>query len=437
MNLPDISKLGDRASEAATLGSMIVGPEYVPTVIEILGEDSFFFPENREIFRAILSVWAVNKDFDGLLVRSELESRGQLDLAYLKKVVDSVPTAANALYYAKKVLERKQYRGLVSALEQAENVVKTAGNVQEATSQVQEIISSLDVSDQSNISTMEDCAEVAMASFDKARVIQTNFRELDKLILGLAKGELIVVAARPSIGKSSFALDIAANVLKQNIPVLFSTLEMTPQNLKERMMSSVSKINLRRLLNNPDPEKTVEYLKASEITKNWPLYILTDCNTPHKLEAIATRMKQSHGIELLVIDYIGLMSCKAQSREQEISIVSRTLKKIAQSLDIPVVALSQLNRGVEHRTNKHPLMSDLRDSGSVEQDADTILFLYREDYYKEVGDTLDGLAEINVAKQRNGPTGTINMVFIKEYAKFDDAPKRYYNYVPQNLPSHF
>ncbi|MFC1766924.1 replicative DNA helicase, partial [Planctomycetota bacterium] len=308
-------KLFSKASEAAVLGSMIVDPQCIPTVTEWLERDSFFLPEHQTIFDAILTVWKQNPKFDGLLVRTELENRNQLQeiggLSYLQKVVDSAPTAANAVHYAKVVAEKKRYRGLVESVEKMDKALEKAITVDEQIEQIQGLALSLDCNPVSTevFTAVDHATNVAIATQDHREIISTGFRNIDSIIGGIEPGQLIVTAARPSMGKTALALDVALDIAKSGKSIVFFTLEMSHQSLIERACCSLGCVNLADIkCDCPTQSNLDQFYAASLELAKYPLTIHEGGATPEKQLAFIRKWKQAHGVDLVVVDYLQLMN---------------------------------------------------------------------------------------------------------------------------------
>jgi len=430
----DVYRLCDRASEAATLGSMILSHKVIPSILEWVTADSFYIEEHRRIFDAIVKLWRQNPGgtVDGLLLRSHLEHANELadvgGLAYVKRVVDSVPHPHNGVYYARQVASKKRYRDLVAATEQMRRVVGDGGDVDEQIAEVQRLAMSMEsertVSDVYDVAT---CAsQIALDTQNGSTAIPFGFRALDRMVPGANPGDLILVAARPSMGKTALACGVAVNMAQRGKRVLILTLEMTARSLIERLIATHAGVSLSVIKQGPPKDVLDRFYQASLDLEKLPIRIVENATTPERQAAVVQTMKQGAGVDVTFIDYIGLMKSgqRTTNRNDEVSEISRSLKHLAQRYEVPVVALSQLNRACESRDNKRPRLSDLRDSGSLEQDADVVMFLHRPDYYRRQQDPaakdLDSTAEILVAKQRNGPVGMVKLSFIEEAMGFFD-----------------
>jgi len=430
------------AAEAAVLGSMIIDPACIGQVIEVLHRDSFYRVEHQLIFDALVHLYQSHsvEAIDGVMLRDELERRKQTDaiggVEYLTRVVESVPSSANVTYYANIVYDKALLRELISA---------STETLQQAYDQGTDITEILDQAEQrifavtekkvtSSAASLKDLVTRAYELIEKregAHVtgLSTGFHELDDITCGLQPGEMIIIAGRPSMGKTSLALNIAEHLgVLEKTPIAIFSLEMSKQVLAERFLCSVSSVDAqlvrKGMLGTEHYQKLVE---ACGILSEAPIYI-DDCSalSPLELRAKARRLKNLYGIQAVVVDYLQLMHLglfKIESRQQEISTISRYLKGLARELNTPVLVLSQLNRSPEGREGHRPRMSDLRESGSIEQDADLIILLHREDYYHkgEPDYQETNTAELIIAKQRNGPTGMVKLVFRERCTRFENA----------------
>ncbi len=424
-------------AEQSLLGSLLRENVALPKVLEILKGDEFYRDKHRQIYLAIVELFESNEPFDILTVSEQLQKKNKLEavggMGYLTQLAASVSNAANVVAYARIVYEKYVLRRLIEIA----NLISTAAY--EAGKPVDEIIDNaekiiFDVAEskfQSSYFHIKDVVKESIELIEKlyerrelVTGVPSGYRDLDKLTAGFQPGDLIIIAGRPSMGKTAFALNIARNAsIDNDIAVAFFSLEMSRQQLSLRLMSSEARVDSHRIrsgfLSQDESRKLVE---AADIISN--ARILID-DTPSlsalEIRAKARRMKAEHNVELLIVDYLQMMkgNSRLEHREQVISEISRSLKALAKELNIPVVALSQLNRNVELRTDKRPQLSDLRESGAIEQDADVIAFIYRDEVYNP--DTPDsGIAEIIVGKQRNGPTGKVKLAYISSYTRFEN-----------------
>ncbi len=431
----------DLGAEAAVLGSMIIDPRCVGEVIETLNRNAFYHSEHQILFDAIISLYEKNRGegIDGLLVRNELERRNQLDAIggaeYLQRVIESVPSSASVQYYADIVREKMLLREtIVAATEILTDAYDESGDAAEKLDAAERrIFAVTDKRITSSAVALKDLVTRAYEMIEKREGthvtgLPTGYYELDDKTCGLQKGEMLIIAGRPSMGKTSFALNLAEHIgIVEKIPTAIFSLEMGRQQLAERFLCSYSGVDAqlvrKGMLSTEHYQKLVE---ACGVISEAPIYIDdTSALTPLELRAKARRLRSAYGIRCVLVDYLQLMhigSGKIESRQQEISTISRYLKSLARELDAPVVVLSQLNRSPEGREDHRPRMSDLRESGSIEQDADVVMLLHREDYYHRGDDSHepDNTAEVIIAKQRNGPTGTVKLTFREKCTRFEN-----------------
>jgi replicative DNA helicase len=430
------------AAEAAVLGSMIIDPECIGEVIEHLNAEAFYREENRHIFEALIWLYEKNRGeaIDAVLLRDELEKRNRLEavggVEYIAKILDSVPSSANVMYYAGIVKDKMLLREAISAASEIlEDAYSDAGDTGEKLDEAERRIFAItDKKIAGNALPLKDLVARAYELIEKrdgklVTGVATGYHELDDRTCGLQNGEMIVVAGRPSMGKTSLALNIAEHVgVVERLPVAIFSLEMGRQQLAERFLCSGSEIDAQAvrkgLLSTEHYEKLVE---TCGILSEAPIFVDdTSTLTPLEVRAKSRRLKSLHDIRCVMIDYLQLMhlgSGRVESRQQEITAISRYIKALARELNIPVVVLSQLNRAPVGREGHRPRMSDLRESGSIEQDADVVILLHREDYYHrgEQDYEEDNTAELIIAKQRNGPTGSVNLIFREKYTRFENA----------------
>jgi len=429
----DPEKLHSHYAEGAVLGSMIVEPGCIGKVLEKLDADDFFLPEHRDVFQAIIKVWSKNQAgaLDGLLVRHELEKSKALQdaggLDYYRQVVESVPTSENAMYYADIVLEARRYRQAVQVGEEYERLLQESPDVNDLVQKAQGLVLGMEAhEDDPGYHTFADCATVeAVSMFDAPETISTGFRELDRMVGGFGPGDVVILAARPSMGKSALALDIALNMARGGKSIVFFTFEMLHGAMLQRAYGSFGKVNIRAVKMSEEQALRNDVYKAAFELKGLKIVIHEKADTPEKMLAFVRSWKKSHGVDAVFVDYLQLMNAgrRSESRQQEITTISRKLKRMALEEHVPVIALSQLNREVESRNDHRPRLSDLRESGSLEQDADVVALLYRADYYRRKLDPnaeVDGVAEIHIAKNREGRTGIVKLVFLEEYVTFTD-----------------
>nr|HID60169.1 replicative DNA helicase [Desulfobacterales bacterium] len=424
-------------AEQSILSAILIENNALFEVLEIISEEDFYRDAHQKIFRGMIELFEKNEPIDLITLANLLKEKGQLETvggaAYLAELVDKVPMATNANYYARIIQEKAVLRRLISS------AVSIANRCYEDRGDVEEL---LDFAERSVFEISENRVKPAFYSigelltenfktldelYEKKSLITgvpTGFRDLDTLTSGLQPSDLIIIAGRPSMGKTAIALNIAQNAsVKTGIPVVIFSLEMSKEQLSMRMLCSEARVDSFRLrggfLKKSDWAKLN---RAAGVLSEAPIYI-DDSPALSVLEirAKARRLKMEKGLGLIVLDYLQLMKGRsdAERRELEISEISRSLKALAKELNIPVLVLSQLNRKVEDRSDKRPRLADLRESGAIEQDADVIAFIYRDElYHKEEGNK--GVAELIVAKQRNGPIGTVKLTFIDAYTRFED-----------------
>lgn len=429
-------------AEAAVLGSMLLDRDCIGDVVQTIQANSFSLTEHRILYDAILSLYENNSEIDLVLLRDELKKRNSLEavggVEYLVRVAESVPSAANALYYANIVKEKGMLCELAHACGQIlQEVCEDVGDVGEKLDTAEKrIFEVTEKKIQGSAIPIKDLITQVFENIqsrkggDGVTGLPTGFVELDQTLCGLQKGEMIIIAGRPSMGKTSLALNIAEEIgANEGIPVVIFSLEMSKQQLVERFLCSRSKIDSQTVRKGMlSTEDMTRLTTAGGELFEKPIFIDdTPGLTPLMIRAKCRRLKSRHGIQAVFIDYLQLMSLGgyAESRQQEISTISRYLKSLARELDVPVVVLSQLNRAAEGREGHRPFMSDLRESGSIEQDADVVILLHREAYYhlnqpewEDANPEKVNSAEIIVAKQRNGPTKTIELDFDRQLTRF-------------------
>lgn len=425
-------------AEESVLGAMMLAPGAIAAVSEALDESDFYRESHAKIYRAALALYAKGEPVDAITVVDELEERGELEdvggRARIHELAALVPATANAGHYARIVREAATLRGLIRAGgEIARLGWEGVGEPVELVDRAEQILFAL--SQQRVHGDFTHIEHLLKESFERITQLfesgvdvtglPSGFRDVDKLTSGFQRGNLIVVAARPSMGKSAFGLCVAANLaVRHRTPVAVFTLEMSTAEVTQRLMCSEAKVESQRLRTGRlAPEDWPRLTAACDKLAKAPIYIDdTGSVTMMEIRSKARRLKSKHpDLGLIVIDYLQLMTSgtSAENRVQEVSQISRNLKLLARDLDLPILAMSQLSRAVEQRHDKRPILSDLRESGSIEQDADLVAFLYRDDYYNDESDQ-QGIAEVILAKHRNGPTDTVKLSFLKRYAKFAD-----------------
>lgn len=429
-------------AEQAVLGAMLLKPEAVTTAAEELSADDFYRETHRLIYEAMMELKDRTEPVDLVTLTEQLKKADKLakigGIPALSLIANSVPTAANVHYHARIVHEKAQLRSLISA------ATEIAGAAYESADEVEDIMDNaekriLAVSSGKRSKDFVPLQEILLDTLEQidARYnnkgsitgLPTGFTELDHLTAGLQKSDLILVAARPSMGKTAFTLNIAAHVvLRAREPVAFFSLEMSKEQLVQRLLCSEGRIDSQRLrVGELEEKEWGDLIDTANRLSAAPLYIDdTPGITVMELRSKARRLKAEHGLSLIVIDYLQLMQGRASkngdNRQQEISEISRSLKALARELNVPVIALSQLSRSVESRQVKRPMLSDLRESGSLEQDADIVMFLYREDYYDPETENKN-ITEVIIAKHRNGPVDTVDLTFLKQFTKFGNLSR--------------
>ncbi len=433
-------------AEEALLGGVMLENEALTQVTDYVKEVDFYRPGNREIFSSILTLAKNQEPIDLVTVADHLKQRKKLDAVggsgYLSSLVDNVHTAANLTSYARIVKNKSLLRSLIST--STDIIEQSYGEIEDVDVLVDQAERSiLEVArnrGQSEITPINEIVKRSFAAIDAAyrsnstiTGIPTGFSKIDNLTSGFQRSDLIIIAGRPSMGKTSFALNIAQNSAAHpdsSSKVAFFSLEMSKEQLVTRLLCSQSEINAQTLRGGLLKDEDWPRLSAAAaVVSELPIYIDdTSAISVMEMRAKARRLKNDKGLDLVFVDYLQLMRGDGESREREISEISRSLKAMAKELDVPVVALSQLNRSVESRPDKRPQLSDLRESGAIEQDADVIMFVYRDEVYNKDNPENAGLAEILVRKQRNGPTGVAEMRFFGEFTTFRDIDRRYDEY---------
>ncbi|ORJ63020.1 replicative DNA helicase [Geothermobacter hydrogeniphilus] len=437
-------------AEMSILGGILLENKALNKALELLSADDFYKESHRKIFTALVNLSEKGEPADLVTLTAELDRRSELDAvggnAYLAALVDYVPTAANISYYCKLVKEKAISRRLISTATEIATRGYEGGDVEQALDWAEKSIFEITgmKTQQSYFSAKEilkDTFKAIEKLYDRKEMVTgvpTGFTDLDEKTAGLQGGDLIILAGRPSMGKTAFCLNIVENAAvhhKEPVPTVVFSLEMGKEQLVQRMLCSLSRVDASRLrTGNLGESDWPKLTTGAGLLAEAPVYIDdTPAISVLELRAKARRLKAERGLGLIVVDYLQLMQGSNQeSRQQEISEISRSLKALAKELDVPVMALSQLNRSLENRTDKRPIMADLRESGAIEQDADVIMFVYREAVYCEEcrnkdktcdkGHDMD--AEIIIGKQRNGPIGTVNLTFRGMYTRFENQARR-------------
>ena len=429
-------------AEQSVLGGVLVENEAFNKILEYITQEDFYREAHRKIFLGMVELFNKNEPVDLITLTEVLKKRNHLEdvggAAYLASLVDNITTASNISYYAKIVREKSVIRKLITtATEIVTSGYEDSKDVEDLLDEAEKSIfeitgrqikpSFLDLK-----SVLKESMKTIERLYERKEFVTgvpTGFGEFDRLTAGLQPADLIVVAGRPSMGKTAFCLNIAQYAaIEANIPVAIFSLEMSKEQIALRMICSEGRVDAHRLRRGfLDKEDWKKLITAIDVLSQAPIFIDdTPALTALEMRAKARRLKAEHNLGLLIVDYLQLMRGRGSSdnREQEISDISRSLKALAKELNLPIVALSQLNRRVEDRPNKRPQLADLRESGAIEQDADVIAFIYREELYNRSDEDVKGIAEILVGKQRNGPTGDIKLTFVDKYTRFENFSPR-------------
>ena len=433
-------------AEASVLGGMLIDGSAVARIVEFVDETMFYREAHRRIFGAMVRLFERGSVLDVITVSEELKKAAELEnaggLEYLASLLDAVPTAANIEYHGRIVHDKAMLRRLIDAAQAIVRDVYEPGSrpVDEVLDQAEQIV--FRVSESRNREGFVWIKEVLWPTFEHIEKLQesqggisgvaTGFADLDRMTTGLQAGDLVIVAGRPSMGKTSWALNVAQNAaIAHGVPVGIFSLEMSKEQLVQRFLCAEGRVDAQKLRRGRLAADEYQRLARAAAHLNAAPIWIDDSATGNVLamKAKSRRLKADANLGLIVVDYIQLMSgsTRTESRVQEVSEISRGLKALARELEVPVIALSQLNRAPEQRPDRRPQLSDLRESGAIEQDADLVMFLYRPEYYygptDKDGKSLEGGAELIVAKQRNGPTGTLNLYFHKVYTRFDSVSR--------------
>jgi replicative DNA helicase len=432
-------------AEESLLGAMLISRDAVSSVLEIVKSDDFYRKQNQIIFDSILELFSKGEPSDPITIADHLKKKGSLEevggKTFIHSLISNIPLAANAEYYGRIVRNHSILRKLIYAAtniatmgyEVPEDLVATVDKAQELIFSIYQDLNQ--GNNKNSIAVMEDIAPEVFDEVEKlyeagsdVSGIPSGYIELDKYTLGFQKSDLIIIAARPGMGKTSLVLGMALNItLKEKLPVALFSLEMSKHQVGQRLMSAQSRIDLQRFRDGKIKENEWTKLgRAVEKLAECKLYVDdTAFLTVMDLRSRARMMASTYGIKMIIVDYLQLMQSTSNYRGnkvQEITEISQNLKSIAKELNIPVIAVSQLSREVEKRENKRPQLSDLRESGSIEQDADLVAFVYRDEYYDE-NSNKKGEADLIIAKHRNGPTGKVKLQFNQRYALFSNLTK--------------
>jgi len=448
MDITSLTPPNNKEAEEAVLGSIFLDPSVLPDIIEEIRWEDFYYEKNRIIFKCMEDLFDRGIPVDTVSVLENLRQSkllekigGEETIIYLAQIV---PTTANVMYYTQIIKEKALMRALINASSEIVDAVRTIGDAQEVLEYAEKRIFSITEARAtrtydllSNVIhdvfvQIEDLKNRAQkGEGELVTGIPTGFKQLDKISSGFHRSELVIIAARPSMGKSSFAANLATQMaLKYDVPVAIFSLEMSKEQLANRILCSEAMVDLQKVRTGQISDEEWERLvqAAGDLSKSKLIFDDEPDLTPRLLRAKARRMKREYGIEVIFVDYLQLMTSRSrnyESRQQEITEISRSLKLLARELKITVVALSQLSRAVEQREDKRPRLSDLRESGAIEQDADLVMFLYRDAYYKRKKESEDKMilnepheAELIIGKQRNGPVGTLKLMFNPKLATF-------------------
>jgi replicative DNA helicase len=428
-------------AEESVLGAMMLSPAAIAAVSDVLSPEGreYYRESHAKVYRAALALYAKGEPVDAITLVDELDERGELEdvggKVRIHELAALVPASANAGHYAQIVKEAATLRGLIRVGgEIARLGWERPGETPELVDRAEQIL--FDLSQEKATSEFSHIETLLKESFERITQlyesgadvtgVPSGFRDLDRITSGFQEGNLVVIAARPSMGKSALGLGVAANLaVRKNVPVALFTLEMSKSEVTQRLMCSEAKVESQRLRTGKlSADDWPRLTAACDKLAKAPMYVDdTGSITMMEIRSKARRLKSRHpDLGLIIVDYLQLMTSgtTVENRVQEVSQISRSLKVLARDLDVPIVALSQLSRAVEQRHDKRPILSDLRESGSIEQDADIVMFIYRDEYYNAEESDQQGLAEVIVAKHRNGPTDTVKLSFLKRYAKFSD-----------------
>ena len=425
-------------AEQALIGSLMVDRDLLPIVSEIVAKSDFYAPHHATLFSAITSLYERGEPIDKVSVAEELRRRKLLDEVggpdFLTQLLQATPTAASAEYYANVVAQKAVLRSLITAGGRITLMgFDGSDNVEETLDSAEQMIFEIGRKRSGGFVLVKDLLKPTFEQIDKlyhqkgqVTGIPSGFRDLDQYTTGFQAGELVIVAARPSMGKTSLCLNIAMNAAKDaNKAVAVFSLEMNNEQLVQRLLSAEAKIDAQRLRSgNIKDEEWKEITRAMGVLAEVPIYIDdSGVLSVREVRSRSRRLKAGTGLDLVIVDYLQLLqstNVKATNRVEIIDEICRGLKALAKELKVPIIALAQLNRSPETRNDKRPMLSDLRESGGIEQEADVVAFIYRDEYYNPPTPENENLAEILIAKQRNGPTGMVQLRFDRRYTLFSD-----------------
>jgi len=426
-------------AEQSVLGTILLSDHSLSTVVEILTSNDFYKDNHKLIFEVMILLFEKNEPQDIITISNLLKDKNQLEdaggIGYLATLTSIVPVTSNLLYYAKIIRQKAVLRNLITVnTDIASRCYEEQGDIDTLVDEAEQAI--FEIARSKSNQSFTPMKQIIPGAFESVEQLSqrkemitgvpTGFPELDKMTAGLQPSDLIILAGRPSMGKTAFAMNIAQNAaLADNIGVAIFSLEMSKEQLAMRLLCSVGRVDSQRVRTGRlQDEDWPKLTRAVGMLEESPMFIDdTAAISVLEMRAKVRRLSAQHDLGLIVVDYLQLMRGRnsTENRTQEISEISRSLKAMAKELKVPVMALSQLNRSLESRTDKRPMMSDLRESGAIEQDADVICFIYRDDVYNKAEDNPQkGISEIIIGKQRNGPTGTIKLTFVKEFTMFEN-----------------
>ncbi len=424
-------------AEESVLGAAMISADAVNTVMDHLVPSDFYKPAHQLIFEAIAELFDANQPVDAITVSDALGRREQLDrmggIAYLTGLIDKVPTASNVDYYATIVEENALRRRLLEASSGIGGLAFEDADISEVMDQAEQAIFKVAEKRMGDglvpvrpllTSTLEQIEELGSRG-SEITGLPTGFKDLDRKLAGLHPANLVVIAARPSMGKSALSVNIALNVARAGHTVAIFTLEMSRDEVVQRLLCSLGRIDSQKLRTGQLAEQQWQRVaRAAGDLFEAPIYVDDSASlTVTEIRAKCRRLKRQQGLDLVVVDYIQLMTGgnrRTENRQQEIAEISRNLKNLARELHVPIIAVSQLNRALEQRQDKRPMLGDLRESGAIEQDSDVVMFIYRDEYYHPENVENKGVAEVNIAKHRAGATGRVDMTFLGEFTLFSD-----------------
>jgi len=427
-------------AEQTVLASALLDHMAVEKIINLLNVEDFYYEANKEIFESIKDVNMQNIPVDGLTVSEELKKREKLDYVggfeYLARLTENIITSKNVEAYCNIIKEKSTLRKLISA---SNEIIEKGYKENEEVQKIIELAETriFAISQNRSINSFHEIKDVLLEVFNQLEEramnkgsltgITTGYEDLDRMTAGLQRSDLILLAARPSMGKTALALNIAINAVKTGISVALFSLEMSKEQYVQRIISMESMVESNKLRSgNLDDEDWNRLLSVMSVISNYKIHVDDTASiTLFEMMSKCRRLKIEKGLDMIIVDYLQLMSGsgKNDNRQQEISNISRGLKAMARELNCPVVALSQLSRAPELRTDHRPIMSDLRESGAIEQDADVVMMLYRDEYYNKEESEKKGITEVIITKQRNGPVGTVELAWISQYTKFGNIQK--------------